>query len=214
MSFRSDCRRCSRLTRYTERLAAEYPEYYNAPVGPFGDPDSPLLIVGLAPGLHGANATGRAFTGDESGRLLYETLFRHGFCSKPQSSVDDADFALIDCRITNAVKCVPPQNRPTTREIQTCNVWLKGEIDAAPSQGVVLALGKIAHDAVLRALSCKLAHFPFAHGAIHQLPGDRTLLDSYHCSRYNTQTGRLTPAMFAEIFRTVKGLLASRRADV
>lgn len=166
---------------------------------PFGDPGARLLIVGLAPGLHGANATGRPFTGDHAGILLYRMLHRHGLASRPESAHARDGLVLRDCRITNAVKCLPPQNKPSGAEIRTCNRYLAGEIDASPGLRVLLALGRIAHDAVLRALGLRSRDHRFAHGAEHALEGGRVLLDSYHCSRYNTQTRRLTESMFDEV---------------
>lgn len=178
-----------------------HPHYHAAPVPPFGDPQARLLVVGLAPGMHGANASGRPFTGDHAGILLYETLHRYGFGSAPFSRSRDDDLVLTGCRITNAVKCVPPENKPTGGETRQCNVYLRAELADLGADALILALGRVAHGAVLMALDLKPAAFPFAHGAAHALPGGRHLLDSYHCSRYNTQTGRLT----AEMFRAVVG---------
>ncbi|WP_018946051.1 uracil-DNA glycosylase [Thioalkalivibrio sp. AKL17] len=169
----------------------------------FGPVDARLLIVGLAPGMHGANATGRPFTGDYAGILLYATLHEYGFASAPESERADDGLALHDCRITNAVKCLPPQNRPTTAEIRECNGYLAAEI-AGVRPRVILALGKVAHDAVLRTRGLALARHPFAHAAEHRLDDDTVLVDSYHCSRYNTQTGRLTPAMFRTLFARIR----------
>jgi uracil-DNA glycosylase family 4 len=169
-------------------------------VASFGDAGPRLLIVGLAPGYHGANATGRPFTGDFAGILLYETLHALGLASAPESRHRDDGLALRGCRITNAVKCLPPANKPTTAEIRTCNGFLAAEIDALLDDNlVVLALGRIAHDAVLRARAEPLSAWTFAHAAEHGLPGGITLVDSYHCSRYNTQTRRLTPEMFRAV---------------
>lgn len=172
-------------------------------MAPFGANEPRLLIVGLAPGMHGANATGRPFTGDFAGILLYETLFAAGLASQPKSEKGDG-LVLVGCRITNAVKCLPPANKPTTTEVDTCNDYLASEIAALPSGAAVLALGGIAHRAVLRALDLKLSAHPFAHGACFDLPRNRTLLSSYHCSRYNTQTKRLTPAMFKTVVDDAK----------
>jgi uracil-DNA glycosylase family 4 len=163
--------------------------------------------VGLAPGKHGANATGRPFTGDYAGILLYETLYRFGFSNKPVSKHDDDGLQLKGCRITNAVKCLPPDNKPTTQEIRRCNAYLMAELNELPRFPVVLALGTIAHNAVLRAKGLVLSHYRFAHARIHQLEA-LYLLDSYHCSRYNTQTGRLTKAGFQGIFIKIAGLLS------
>jgi uracil-DNA glycosylase family 4 len=199
--FDPACRRCPRLAAFLERGRAEYPDYHCAPVAPFGDATARLLVVGLAPGLHGANATGRPFTGDHAGVLLYATLHACGWASAPVATARDDGLVLRGARITNAVKCVPPLNRPTPSEIATCNVFLRAELGGLPPGCVVLALGAIAHGAVLRALGVRPSQLRFGHGAEHSLPGDRVLVDSYHCSRYNTNTRRLT----AEMFRTVVG---------
>lgn len=173
----------------------------------FGDPSPRLLIVGLAPGLHGANRTGRPFTGDHAGELLYRTLHEFGFSDRPQSVSRDDGLRLIDARITNAVKCVPPANEPTPAEIRNCNGFLAGELLEHRRLKVVLALGRIAHDAVLTALALPRAGAVFAHGREHPLPEGRVLIDSYHCSRYNTQTRRLTPAMFRAVLGRARELL-------
>ena len=201
--FDPACRRCERLATFLDTIREQYPEYHAAPVPSFGPLEVPLLIVGLAPGMHGANATGRPFTGDYAGVLLYETLYLHGFATRPESVSADDGLELVDCRITNAVKCLPPQNKPTTAEVRTCNGYLAAEIEAMRPR-VVLALGKIAHDAVLRARNLPLSAHPFAHGAEHPLDGDMRLIDSYHCSRYNTQTRRLTPEMFHALFVRIR----------
>lgn len=198
--FDPDCRRCPRLKDFLDEVAAEHPDYHAAPVPAFGDPRARLLIVGLAPGMHGANRTGRPFTGDYAGILLYRTLYEFGFSNCPVSESADDGLKLSGCRITNAVKCLPPQNKPKTDEIRTCNAFLQAELAALPGDAVILALGKIAHDAVLRALAKPLSAYRFAHAAEHHTERFR-LLDSYHCSRYNTQTRRLTD----EMFRTVVG---------
>ncbi|MDX1488592.1 MAG: uracil-DNA glycosylase, partial [Acidiferrobacterales bacterium] len=169
-------------------------------MAPFGDRRARLLIVGLAPGLHGANATGRPFTGDYAGILLYQTLYDYGFANQPVSSAPGDGLALRNCRITNAVKCLPPENKPTTTEVNTCNRYLQAELAGLVPGSVILALGAVAHRAVLRALGLRLAGYPFAHGRVHRLPDKRHLLDSYHCSRYNTQTGRLSKQMFRRVF--------------
>lgn len=206
-AFDPGCRRCPRLVEFLENSCNRYSDYFSAPVPSFGDPHALLLVVGLAPGLHGANRTGRPFTGDHAGIILYETLHRHGFANHPESlSVDDG-LKLADCRITNAVRCVPPQNKPTPAEIATCNGYLAGELASLPDAAVVLALGRIAHEAVLRALGLRLAEFRFAHASEHALSPGVTLLDSYHCSRYNTQTRRLTPEMFDAVFARARVLL-------
>jgi len=207
-TFNSACRKCPRLATFLDQVAQEYPDYFAKPVAPFGDTSARLLIVGLAPGMHGANATGRPFTGDYAGIILYETLHQFGFSNQPVSSARNDGLQLKNCRITNAVKCLPPQNKPTGDEINTCNHYLKQELDAMPSGSVVLALGNIAHTAVLKALGLKIKPFPFAHNKRHTLNPDLTLVDSYHCSRYNTQTKRLTTPMFHAVFRQIESLLA------
>jgi uracil-DNA glycosylase family 4 len=207
MSFDPECRRCSRLAAFLDQVRSDYPHYHAAPVAPFGDPEARLLVVGLAPGMHGANATGRPFTGDHAGILLYETLYKNGFSNQAQADSPDDGLTLYDCRITNAVKCLPPQNKPVGSEINTCNSQLGAELTELPTHSVILALGSIAHQAVLKALQLRQKDFPFAHGAEHRLAQDRRLLDSYHCSRYNTQTRRLTPAMFNKVFRRARRLL-------
>ncbi len=198
-SFNPHCQSCPRLVGVLEQLKTEKPDYHNAPVDAFGDVEAKLLIVGLAPGLHGANRTGRPFTGDDSGKLLYQTLFDLGLSSLPLSKHADDGLLLKGVRITNAVKCLPPQNKPDTSEITNCNVYLIDEIRALPKACKLLALGKLAHDAILRAYGLKLSSLKFAHAAKHKLPDGRKLIDSYHCSRYNTQTRRLTEAMFKEV---------------
>ena len=207
-SFDPGCRRCGRLAGFLDEVRERNPGYHCRPVAPFGSAAHRLLIVGLAPGLHGANRTGRPFTGDHAGILLYQTLHAHGFASLPASvSVDDKQ-RLIDSRITNAVKCLPPANKPLPAEVRQCNRYLAAELLAVPPGGVILALGAIAHGAVLRALGLKPARARFAHGAEHELPHQLLLLDSYHCSRYNTQTRRLTTPMFDRIFVRARHLLA------
>jgi uracil-DNA glycosylase family 4 len=159
--------------------------------------------------MHGANATGRPFTGDYAGILLYRTLFDFGFSNRPESVSRDDGLRLTGCRITNAVKCLPPQNKPQLEEVRNCNRYLSAEIADLPQPGVIIALGKIAHDAVLRAQELRLSTYPFAHAGLHRLPDDRLLIDSYHCSRYNTQTRRLTPEMFARVFRMASSALSA-----
>jgi uracil-DNA glycosylase family 4 len=203
-----ECRQCSRLARHLTQVRKDHPDYHARPVLPFGVAAPRLLIVGLAPGMHGANRTGRPFTGDYAGVLLYKTLHKHGLANQPDGA-DAADgLRLRHCAITNAVKCLPPENKPLPDEIKRCNGYLQAEIAALPATAAIFALGSIAHQAVLRALGAKLSAYPFKHGACHELPGGRTLFDSYHCSRYNTNTGRLTPAMFdavvAAIVRRIK----------
>ncbi len=205
--FDPDCRRCPRLATFLDEVKAQYPAYHARPVPPFGDPAARLLVVGLAPGMHGANATGRPFTGDHAGILLYRTLHRHGFASRPESLAADDGLQLIDCRITNAVKCLPPQNKPVGAEINACRDFLAVELAGLPAGAVVLALGSIAHKSVVAACGLRQKDCVFAHGAEHALPGGRVLLDSYHCSRYNTQTRRLTETMFDAVFARARALL-------
>jgi uracil-DNA glycosylase family 4 len=179
---------------------------------PFGDDNARLLIVGLAPGMHGANRTGRPFTGDDVGVLLYETLNEFDFANRPQSVSRDDGLVLTDCRITNAVKCLPPENEPTGGEVNTCNRYLKSELEGPPPAKVILALGEVAHEAVLRAhgLPKTSKAFAFAHHARHELPGDRVLFDSYHPSSYNTRTGRLTTEGFRAVFFSIRTELGAR----
>jgi uracil-DNA glycosylase len=204
--FDQDCRKCDRLANFLCEVKQTYPNYHARPVAPFGDPNAELLIVGLAPGLHGANATGRPFTGDHAGILLYETLYEFGYSNKPTSESLADGLQLINCRISNAVKCLPPQNKPTPKEITECNSFLAAELAILPEQAVIVALGTIAHQAVLKAYGYKISAAKFGHNAFHLLPNGRQLVDSYHCSRYNTQTKRLTKATFADVFRTVNRL--------
>lgn len=200
MPFDPGCRRCPRLVALRSRVRSTHPDYHAAPVPPFGDPDGRLLIVGLAPGMHGANASGRPFTGDHAGILLFRTLYEMGLSNRPDVAGPEDGLVLQDCRITNAVKCLPPENRPTTEEIRSCNDYLAAELEALPQAPLVLALGTVAHQAVLRARGLTLSAHPFTHGRVHELPEGFTLVDCYHCSRYNTQTGRLTPEMFQAVF--------------
>jgi uracil-DNA glycosylase family 4 len=211
-AFSEDCAACPRLAGFLAGVRREHPRYHARPVAPFGDEAARLLIVGLAPGLHGANRTGRPFTGDHAGILLYETLHAFGFASAPQSLARDDGLQLRGCRITNAVKCLPPANKPLPEEVRRCNGFLRAELDMLPPGAVLLALGQVAHGAVLRALDLKAGAYPFAHGTRHALPKDRWLLDSYHCSRYNTQTRRLTPGMFRAVFEQARGLLTDTAA--
>jgi len=204
-----DCALCPRLRSYRDDIALSEPAWHNAPVASFGADDAALLIVGLAPGLSGANRTGRPFTGDFAGDLLYATLAKYGLSDGRYDRRPDDGLSLVDCRITNAVRCVPPQNKPTTPEIRECMPFLAAELTAAPRPRVILALGRIAHDSVLRCLDRKLADHAFGHGAVHQLDDGQQLHDSYHCSRYNTNTGRLTPAMFEAVFDGIAAALAA-----
>ncbi|MFA6444511.1 MAG: uracil-DNA glycosylase [Sterolibacterium sp.] len=205
------CTACPRLAGFLTDIRQQYPTYHARPVPAFGDSRARLLIVGLAPGMHGANRSGRPFTGDHAGILLYQTLHQFGFASRAVSVSADDGLELSDCRITNAVKCLPPQNKPEPIEIRTCNRFLADELDHAPEIRVILALGAIAHKSVLLAQKLKPGDYAFAHGAHHELPdagrGGRTLIDSYHCSRYNTQTRRLTAESFSGIFAAVRSEL-------
>jgi uracil-DNA glycosylase family 4 len=205
------CRRCARLATFLEEVRTAHPGYRCLPVPPFGDARARLVIVGLAPGLHGANATGRPFTGDFAGILLYETLHRYGYASSPISRTLDDPLTLVDCRITNSVKCLPPQNKPTPDEVRTCNDYLAADLATMREGAAVLALGRIAHEAALIALRLRRSDYPFAHAARHPLPNGLTLFDSYHCSRYNTNTNRLTPAMFRDVFDAVADHLGRPR---
>lgn len=208
-SFKPDCTLCPRLASFLAKTVHENPDYYCKPVPPFGDPEPRLLIVGLAPGMHGANRTGRPFTGDYAGILLYESLHAVGLASAPVS-VDRADgLELSDARITNAVKCLPPDNKPLPVEIKTCNRYLAAELETLKSVKSILALGTVAHDAVLMALGLKRSAAKFGHGNEHELPGGRRMIDSYHCSRYNTQTRRLTAPMFREVLKRAVALARS-----
>jgi uracil-DNA glycosylase family 4 len=205
-----DCRACPRLASFLDDVRAKFPSYHARPVAPFGDEDARLLVVGLAPGMHGANATGRPFTGDHAGILLYDTLYRYGFSTAPESISRDDGLELIDCRITNAVKCLPPQNKPVGGEVNSCNNFLAKELEEVPDGGVVVALGLVAHKAVIKAQGLRQKEYVFAHNQQHNLPSGLVLIDSYHCSRYNTQTRRLTTEMFHAVFSGAKELLTGR----
>ncbi len=209
--FDPDCRDCPRLAGFLDQVKSDFPDYHARPVSPFGDADARLLIVGLAPGMHGANATGRPFTGDHAGILLYQTLYRSGFSNQPDSRSRADGLELVGCRITNAVKCLPPQNKPLGAEIDTCNRFLHRELQTLPECSLVLALGAIAHNAVLKALGLKLKDCRFGHNALHELPTGLKLLDSYHCSRYNTQTRRLTTEMFEAVIERARALTGVSR---
>lgn len=199
-----DCKQCPRLSSFLQTVKIRHPDYHARPVSAFGDSHPKLLIVGLAPGMHGANRTGRPFTGDYAGILLYQTLHRFGFATRPESVSADDRLLLPGCLITNAVKCLPPENKPIPQEIKQCNQYLRTEMNAFIGNGgmAVLTLGTVAHQATLMSLQLKLKDYPFAHGAVHSLPlwNGLKLYDSYHCSRYNTQTKRLTPEMFESVF--------------
>lgn len=205
--FDLDCRQCQRLSDFLDDNKREHPDYHARPVAPFGAARPSLLIVGLAPGMHGANATGRPFTGDHAGILLYQTLYDYGFSNKAVSESAADGLKLKGCRITNAVKCLPPQNKPTGEEIRTCNGFLKAELEGLKQDACVIALGSIAHSATLRALGLKLKDYPFIHNKLHELPNGLSLIDSYHCSRYNTQTKRLTEPMFRAVFKQARELI-------
>jgi uracil-DNA glycosylase family 4 len=203
-----DCPLCPRLVAFRAGNRADFADWHNAPVPSFGGEEARLLIVGLAPGLRGANRTGRPFTGDWAGDLLYATLIKFGFAKGTYGERADDGLTLVDCRVTNAVRCVPPENKPTGGEVAACRKFLKAELAGMQRLQVVVALGSIAHGAVLSALGQRGSAFRFRHGAEHALAGGLVLADSYHCSRYNTNTGKLTPAMFESVFESVKRRLA------
>jgi uracil-DNA glycosylase family 4 len=202
-----NCPLCPRLAEFRSQARAREPSWHNAPVDSFGDPNARVLIVGLAPGLQGANRTGRPFTGDYAGDLLYSTLLDYGFASGQYRARTDDGLALVDCRISNAVRCVPPQNKPLPAEINTCRTFLAATLATMPKLASVVLLGRIAHDTTLKALGVKATAAPFAHGAVHKA-GNIRLYDSYHCSRYNTNTGVLTPKMFRDVFAQVRADLS------
>ncbi|MFO1035693.1 MAG: uracil-DNA glycosylase [Geminicoccaceae bacterium] len=202
-----DCRLCPRLAAFRDAQRAREPGWHNAPVPSFGPEDAGLLVVGLAPGLRGANRTGRPFTGDFAGEILYAALARHGFSrGRFDARVDDG-LELVGCRIANAVRCVPPENKPVPAEISACRRFLAPELDSAPRPRVALALGRIAHDTVLRARGLSAGRYPFGHGATHDLPGGPVLVSSFHTSRYNVNTGKLTEAMFDHVVATARAQL-------
>lgn len=201
----TDCALCPRLVALRRQVRVDHPDYHAAPVPAFGPTDARLLVVGLAPGMHGANATGRPFTGDHAGGLLYQTLHDFGFASSPVSESAEDGLRLIDCRITNVVKCLPPQNKPVAAEVNACNRFLATELE---TPAVLVALGGVAHKAVVRAFGLRQKAHVFGHGAAHALNARQTLIDSYHCSRYNTNTRRLTAAMFADVFSAARDRLA------
>ena len=212
--YDESCRRCPRLASFLTEVSAAHPAYWCKPVPPFGQSSARLVIVGLAPGMHGANASGRPFTGDYPGILLYETLHAYGFASGPVATARGDGLRLTGARITNAVKCLPPANKPTPEEVRTCNHFLAADLRTAPKGAAILALGRIAHDAALRALGYRPSALAFAHGAQHPLPEGRMLIDSYHCSRYNTNTRRLTTAMFRAVFDAIaRHLQTDRRTE-
>ena len=199
-----DCDLCPRLRDFRQANAALYPDWHNAPVRAFGEIDARLLIVGLAPGLRGANCTGRPFTGDYAGDLLYATLLAHGFATGSYDKHKDDGLTLLNCRVTNAVRCVPPENKPVGAETKACNGFLTAEIASMPKLRAILALGGLSHGAILSALGVKKSAFKFGHAARHEMTNGLTLFNSYHCSRYNTNTGRLTERMFSDVFGLIR----------
>jgi uracil-DNA glycosylase family 4 len=208
MDAPTNCPRCPRLVAFRKDWREREPAWFNSPVPSFGPTDAQLLIVGLAPGLQGANRTGRPFTGDYAGDLLYATLQQFGFSRGDYAERPDDGLELLDARITNAVRCVPPENKPTGSEIATCRNYLVATIAEMPRLAAILALGRIAHDSTLAALALRPSAAAFSHGAAHDLKVK--LFDSYHCSRYNTNTGRLTPEMFRAVVSAVRGYLDAR----
>ena len=204
--FEANCRKCPRLAAFLKKIRHEHPDYHARPVPPFGQQGAKLLIVGLAPGMHGANATGRPFTGDYAGTILYETLHRFGFANQPLSTHRDDSLLLKGCNITNAVKCLPPKNKPTAGEINTCNQYLQIELSYLSLGSVILALGHVAHKAVVKALQLRQKDYLFQHGKVFDL-SQKWLLDSYHCSRYNIHTKRLNKTMFDKIFSQSRELI-------
>lgn len=205
--FNVNCTACPRLIQFLVENKEKYPDYHARPVPPFGVAKPKLLIVGLAPGMHGANATGRPFTGDHAGIILYEMLYQHGFSNKPVSSHLKDGLKLKYTRITNAVKCLPPDNKPVGEEINTCNGYLVEELKTINKKAIILCLGLISHKAVVKALALKQSDYPFIHGKLHKLNDGRQIIDSYHCSRYNTNTKRLTEEMFSDVFKRIRAEL-------
>jgi len=202
-----NCQLCPRLASFRAATRAREAEWFNSPVPSFGDPNGRLIIIGLAPGLQGANRTGRPFTGDYAGDLLYATLIEYGFAQGVYQARPDDGLTLVDCLISNAVRCVPPQNKPLPAEINTCRPFLLSTIEAMPRLRSIVTLGRVAHESAAKALGLRGSAAPFAHGAIHQA-GRLKIYDSYHCSRYNTNTGVLTPKMFRQVFAKVRADLA------
>ncbi len=198
------CALCPRLVKFRQENHIKYPDFFNGAVPAFGNRQAALLIVGLAPGLKGANRTGRPFTGDYAGDLLYPTLLKFGLAEGTFAASPDDGLQLLNCRITNAVRCVPPQNKPVGAEINNCRPFLKNEIAGLPRLKVIISLGRVAHQQILRTLDHKQSAFPFGHNAVHQLNEKLVLINSYHCSRYNTNTGRLTEEMFEDVFKTAR----------
>src|SRR5437879_5009287 len=209
-AYDPNCTRCPRLAEFLAQTHQRYPDYWARPVPSFGESDPRILIVGLAPGMHGANRTGRPFTGDHAGILLYETLYEAGLATRPQSESADDDLKLRNARIANAVKCLPPDNKPLPEEIRRCNAYLQVELRQLTGVRVILALGRVAHDAVLMAHGLKRSQYPFGHGREHTLGETQYLLDSYHCSRYNTSTGVLTGPMFKKVVARARELAGLR----
>jgi uracil-DNA glycosylase family 4 len=205
-----DCQLCPRLVSFRAANRTAEPSWHNDAVPSFGPANARLLIVGLAPGLKGANRTGRPFTGDFAGDLLYDTLLAFGFARGSYGAKPDDGLALVDCMITNAVRCVPPENKPTPAEIATCRRFLAGRIGAMPRLAAIMALGRIAHDSTIAALGLRKSQFQFAHGARHEVRPSLTLFDSFHCSRYNTNTGKLTPEMFRAVVEAIRAELGAR----
>jgi len=201
--FDLNCRQCPRLATFLDDVKEIHPDYHARPVAPFGVDDPKLLIVGLAPGMHGANATGRPFTGDHAGILLYKALYQFGFSNQASATRADDGLELINCRVSNAVKCLPPANKPTGEEINVCNQFLSAELETLSPGTIILALGLVAHKAVIKALNLKQKDYAFGHGNTTSLSNGQWLIDSYHCSRYNTQTRRLTEKMFFDIFKNI-----------
>ena len=209
-----NCKRCRRLYNHLQKIKIKYPDYFCKPVPAFGDKNAKLLIVGLAPGLHGANASGIPFTGDASGQFLFDTLYRYGFSSHSDSNIGSA-LTLFNCRITNAVKCLPPQNKPSVKEAQICSrYYLSDELSQLVPGSIILALGALAHNAVLKSFDKPLSSAKFGHNQCHIINQKVYLVDSYHCSRYNTQTKRLTQAMFDQVFNTINDLLLQSDSNI
>ena len=202
-----NCQLCPRLVTYREENRALYPEWYNGPVRSIGELNNELLILGLAPGLKGANRTGKPFMGDHAGKLLYPTLIKFGFAVGTSAGSSKGEVKLRNCRIANAVRCVPPQNKPKGAEISACADFLRQELDSMPNLKVILALGTIAHNSALGVFQLRRSNWKFAHNSYHDLDKGPVLIDSYHCSRYNTNTGRLTEDMFYAVFRTIRELI-------
>lgn len=200
----ADCGLCNRLVAYRLANQCAQPDWFNGAVPSFGAPDARVLVVGLAPGVKGANRTGRPFTGDFAGTLLYDTLLEYGFATGRFDARIDDTLQLVDCMVTNAVRCVPPENKPTPAEINTCRGYLASRLAALPRLQIIVVLGRIAHDSTLTALAARKSAFPFAHGARHRVSPGLTVYDSFHCSRYNTNTGRLTKDMFRSVFAAAR----------